>query len=150
IFDILDDKPIVTPAQLASWEWMSGYYLCNIGEGMQAALPATLKLASETRIILNRDNIPDKSSLSDKQYLIADALEIQAELSISDISKLLGQKTVFPILKGMFDKGIIHILEEITEKYKPRVKSFIRLNDDFNDSENLRALFDVLNRAPKQ
>lgn len=149
ILDILDDDPIVTSSQLKLWEWMAEYYLCNIGEVMQAALPGALKLASETRIILSQNNV-DKSSLSDKEYLIIDALEIQSELRVSDISKLLGQKTVFPILKGMFDKGIINILEEITEKYKPRVKSFIRLNDDYQSAENLKALFEILNRAPKQ
>ena len=55
ILDILDEAPIVTAAQLKLWEWMSEYYLCSIGEVMQAALPAALKLASETRIILNPD-----------------------------------------------------------------------------------------------
>ena len=150
ILDILDEAPIVTAAQLKLWEWMSEYYLCSIGEVMQAALPAALKLASETRIILNPDQEIDKSSLSDKEYLIVDALEIQPELRVSDISKLLGQKTVFPILKGLFDKGIINILEEITEKYKPRVKPFVKLNDDYLEAGNLKALFEILNRAPKQ
>lgn len=150
ILDVLDENPIVTPAQLQLWEWMAEYYLCNIGEVMQAALPAALKLASETRITLSAGGYIDKSSLSDKEYLIVDALEIQSELLVSDISKLLGQKTVFPILKGLFERGIINILEEITEKYKPRVKSFIKLNDDYLASENLKALFEILNRAPKQ
>ncbi|HEY0667654.1 MAG TPA: primosomal protein N' [Sphingobacteriaceae bacterium] len=149
ILDILDEQPIVTSLQLKLWEWMAEYYLCNIGEVMQAALPAALKLASETRIILNQSNI-DKSALSDKEFLIVDALEIKSELRVSDISKLLGQKTVFPILKGLFDKGIVNILEEITQKYKPRIKSFIKLNEDYLASENLKALFEILNRAPKQ
>ncbi|HXH98677.1 MAG TPA: primosomal protein N' [Sphingobacteriaceae bacterium] len=150
ILDILDEEPIVTKEQLQLWAWMAEYYLCSMGEVMQAALPAALKLASETRIILSPDHSFDKSSLSDKEYLIIDALEIQSELRVSDINKLLGQKTVFPILKGMFEKGFINILEEISEKYKPRTKAFIKLFDDFNSSDNLKALFDILNRAPKQ
>lgn len=150
ILDILDEQPIVTAAQLQLWEWMAEYYLCNVGEVMQAALPAALKLASETRIILNPGVDIDKSVLSDKEYLIVDALELQPELLVSDISKLLGQKTVFPILKVLFEKGIINIFEEITEKYKPRLKSFIKLNDEYQVSDNLKALFDILNRAPKQ
>lgn len=150
ILDILDEAPVVTLHQLKLWEWMAEYYLCSMGEVMQAALPAALKLASETRIMLHPGSIPDKSTLSDKEYLIIEALEIQPQLRISDISKVLGQKTVFPILKGMFDKGIINILEEITEKFKPRIKPFIKLNDDLTSAENLKALLDILNRAPKQ
>src|SRR5690606_30494107 len=51
ILDVLDDSPVVTDMQLQLWGWISSYYLCTLGEVMQAALPAALKLASETRII---------------------------------------------------------------------------------------------------
>src|SRR5690606_533765 len=117
---------------------------------MQAALPAALKLASETKIILLNTEY-DKSELSDKEFLIIDALEIQPELRVSDISKVLGQKTVFPLLKSLFEKGIIHISEEITERYKPRLKAFISLNPIYLEDENRRVVFEQLEkRAPKQ
>src|SRR5690606_3202381 len=125
---ILDEKPVVNQHQLQLWEWISGYYLCHLGDVMQAALPAALKLASETKIILLPGSEYDKKELNDKEFLIVDALEIQPELRISEISKLLGQKTVFPLLKSLFEKGVIHISEEITQRYKPRVKAFISLN----------------------
>ena len=51
IIEILDDHPVVTPHQLHFWQWLADYYMCNIGEVMNAALPAALKLASETRIV---------------------------------------------------------------------------------------------------
>ena len=150
IIDVLDDEPIVNEFQLKLWKWMSDYYLCHIGEVMQAALPSALKLASETRVILNHSTEFDKSELSDKEFLIIDALDIQSELRVSDISKLLGQKTVFPILRTLFEKNIIIISEEITEKFKPKKKSFISLHPQYKDSENRRALFEILERAPKQ
>ena len=28
---ILDETPLVTPAQLRFWEWMASYYLCSLG-----------------------------------------------------------------------------------------------------------------------
>ncbi|MDF3076659.1 MAG: priA [Sphingobacteriaceae bacterium] len=150
ILDILDEERVVNAQQLQLWEWVAAYYMCSLGEVMQAALPAALKLASETRITLLKDAEYDKSELSDKQYLILDALEIQPELRISDIIKLLGQKTVFPLLKQLFDKNIIHISEEIVERYKPRKKAFIVLNSEYEDADNRKALFEVLERAPKQ
>jgi len=150
IIEVLDDQAIVTTSQLKLWQWMASYYLCHLGEVMQAALPAALKLASETRIILHQGFEYDKSTLSDKEFLIVDALEIQPELSIGNITKLLGQKTVFPLLKSLFEKGILHIDEEITEKYKPRVKAFITLNPFYNEAAHKKALFDALERAPKQ
>jgi len=49
IISVLDAAPIATKTQMALWEWMSEYYCCSMGEVMNAALPAGLKLASETR-----------------------------------------------------------------------------------------------------
>ncbi len=151
LMDILDDRPVVTQRQLQFWNWLSDYYMCHIGEVMNAALPSALKLASETKIEINKDFEIDKAALHDKEYLIVEALELQPELTVGDITKLLGQKTVMPILKSMFEKNIIHISEEVSQRYKPRKKTFIILNPVYHNQDNLRALFPILEkRAPKQ
>lgn len=150
ILDILDESPIVEETQLRLWDWISSYYMCTLGEVMQAALPAALKLASETRIIAAGTNLIDRSELNDKEYLILDALDIAPELKVSDIVKLLGQKTVFPILKRLFDKGLILISEEISAKYKPKMKTFVRLHGDYVDEVGRKLLLDSLSKAPKQ
>ncbi|WP_353130641.1 replication restart helicase PriA [Parapedobacter pyrenivorans] len=151
ILDLLDDSPIVDDAQLRLWDWISMYYLCALGEVMQAALPAALKLASETKIVAaTGSSAADRSALNDKEYLILDALDISSELKVSDIVKLLGQKTVFPLLKKLFDKGLILISEEILPKYKPKMKVFIGLHDDYADDLGRKLLLDSLGNAPKQ
>ncbi|PUV23749.1 replication restart helicase PriA [Sphingobacterium athyrii] len=150
ILDIIDDKPIVNLAQFKLWDWLADYYMCSLGEVMQAALPAALKLASETKVASSITAEFDRSTLSDKEYLIIEALEVAGELKVNDIVKLLGQKTVFPILKQLFDKGIVLISEEITERYKPKTKAFLRFAPDFRNENAKRELLDSLNRAPKQ
>ncbi|MDB5137371.1 MAG: priA [Mucilaginibacter sp.] len=151
LMDILDNRPVVTTQQLQFWQWLAEYYMCNMGEVMNAALPSALKLASETKIVLNKDFEIDKPSLHDKEYLIVEALELQPELTVGDIVKLLGQKTVMPILKLMFEKNIIHISEEVSERYKPRKRTFLTLNPIYHNQDNLRELFPILEkRAPKQ
>jgi primosomal protein N' (replication factor Y) len=142
---------VVTPKQLQFWKWLGEYYMCNDGEVMNAALPTALKLASETKIELNKEFEYDKASLHDKEYLIVEALEIQPELTISDIAKLLSQKTVMPILKGLFEKNIINISEEVSDRYKPRKRTFLTLNPAYQGQDNLKELFSILEkRAPKQ
>lgn len=151
VIEILDDRPVVTAEQLKFWYWMADYYMCTLGEVMNAALPTALKLASETKIVLNKEFEVDRTQLHDKEYLIVEALDIQPELTVSDIAKLLGQKTVMPILKSLFEKNIIHISEEVSERYKPRTRSFITLNPVYQNQDNLRDLFGILEkRAPKQ
>ncbi|GAC1308844.1 MAG: primosomal protein N' [Mucilaginibacter sp.] len=151
VIELLDDNPVVSEWQLQFWQWLSEYYMCNMGEVMNAALPSALKLASETRIMLNKDFAFDRAALHDKEFLIVEALYIQPELTVSDIAKLLGQKTVMPILKLLFEKNIIHISEDISDRYKPRTRIFLTLNPVYHDQENLKELFSILEkRAPKQ
>jgi primosomal protein N' (replication factor Y) len=151
IIEVLDDRAVVTGRQLQFWQWLADYYMCNPGEVMNAALPSALKLASETRIVLNKGFEYDRAALNDKEFLIIDALDIQPELTVSDIAKLLGQKTVMPILKLLFEKNIIHISEEVSERYKPRKRTFITLNPIYHNQDNLKELFGLLEkRAPKQ
>jgi primosomal protein N' (replication factor Y) len=151
LIEILDDKPVVTERQLKFWHWLAEYYMCNEGEVMNAALPSALKLASETKVMLNRDYAFDRTQLNDKEFLITEALDIQPELTVSDIVKLLGQKTVMPILKTLFEKNIINISEEVSERYKPRRRTYLTLNPEYHNQDSLKELFIILEkRAPKQ
>ncbi|WP_316829797.1 primosomal protein N' [Pedobacter aquatilis] len=149
ILDIIDSAPSVTASQLKFWTWMTEYYMCNEGDVMAAALPASLKLASETILIL-REDFDDDVILSEKEEIIISALKKQQKLTVNDVSKLLGQKTIYPIINQLLDKALILVAEEVIQKYKPLLKSFIILNEFYNDEENLKQLFAILERAPKQ
>ena len=71
IDSILDEQPIVNTKQFELWDWISCYYMCTIGEVMVAALPGGLRLASESKIVLNPKFNPatPECNLSDKEYL---------------------------------------------------------------------------------
>jgi len=150
IIDVIDEYPVVNDLQLQFWDWMTAYYLCNEGDVMSAALPAGLKLASETIIVLREETDRETVPVTDKEAILVAALEKQRKLTIDQIAKLLGQKTVFPMIRSLTDKGIIYIAEEVVEKYKPLLKSFITLNPFYKEEGSFRQLFEVLERAPKQ
>src|SRR5437763_455934 len=67
IQNVLDEEPVVGEKQFLLWEWMASYYLCHIGEVMNAALPASLKMHSETSIVLNPEYQHDHEQLSEKE-----------------------------------------------------------------------------------
>src|SRR5690606_35570872 len=77
ILEVLDEDPVVTETQFRFWEWMASYYMCTDGEVMTAALLASLKLSSQTRIILNQDPGKRETVLSEKESIIPQALEQQ-------------------------------------------------------------------------
>ena len=53
ILQVLDENRVVNDFQFQLWDWMAGYYLCSVGEVMQASLPSVLKLQSESKISFN-------------------------------------------------------------------------------------------------
>ena len=150
IESLLDERPIITPQQFKFWEWISRYYMCYPGEVMLAALPGALKLASETRIVLNRLEDFDPNNLTDKEYLIYEALRAQEVLSLHDVADILDQKTVYPLIKKLIEKRAVVLEEEIKEQYRPKVAAFVRLTEEANDEDTLKQFFDQLERAPKQ
>jgi primosomal protein N' (replication factor Y) len=148
---VIDNEPIVNPIQVKLWDWIAGYYVCTIGEVMHAALPANLKLASETRIVLSPLFDDQFDGLDDKEYLIAEALTIQEEISIDDVRGILQQKTVYPLIRSMLEKKIIYLKEDLKQKYQPKKVACVRLQEPFaTQPELLQEAFDRLSRSTRQ
>ena len=62
ISSLIDNYPIILPKQLNFWKWISNYYQCSLGEVFKAALPAGLKIESETYVSKNQtENINNKT-----------------------------------------------------------------------------------------
>lgn len=76
---LLDASPVVTQQQLSFWSWLASYYACTEGEVMNAAMPAHLKLESETMVVLNEDADPDAVELSDDEFLVIQALQVKRD-----------------------------------------------------------------------
>ena len=146
VLSVIDPLPVVNERQFSLWEWMAGYYMCKPGEVMNVAMPSAYKLASETRVILDPEYIKDSDVLNDNEFQIVEALDIRKILSLTDISRIIGVAKVIPIIKTMIEKGILRVEEEITERYKPRTESCIRLLEPYRDEAEMNALMDKLNK----
>lgn len=153
ILDILDSEPSVNPLQIRFWVWMAEYYFCHIGEVMFAALPSGLRLSSESKIQVNPNFDPETSKypLDIREEKILETLENQAELSYEDCEKILGIKTIHPIIKSLVAKEAILIFEKVQDKYSPKVETRIRLVPEVaRDKNALQAVFDAVRGKPKQ
>ena len=54
IESFINERPIVNNQQIEFWLWISKYYLCELGEVMNASLPSSLKLASESKFVISQ------------------------------------------------------------------------------------------------
>jgi primosomal protein N' (replication factor Y) len=150
ILNVLDKEPVVHPLQIKLWEWMAAYYMCSEGEVMQAAVPANLKLSSETILIWNEDRSDDFSDLDANEYIVAEALLIKKELRLTEVQQLLDASNVYPVVKRLIDKDVCHVWENLKEKFKEKTEVSIRLADQYHNEDALADLLNNWSKAPKQ
>ena len=151
LLGIMDETPIVTEKQLQFWQWMADYYHCTLGEVMNAAIPSNLKLSSEKRLLLSPLFDGDFTNLSNSEYLIAEALTIQEEITIGDIQKILNRKTVYPVISRLIEKKVVYLYEDMKQKYVPKKVKFVRYAEPFHSQPELRGeAFEKCGKAMKQ
>ena len=147
--DVLDESPIVSEKHVALWQWRADYYMCSLGEVMNAALPSSFKLASETTIVLHPDWDKDTSKLKDSEYLIIEALQLQKRLKIQEIAQILQRKTILPFIKKMQDLKLVEIEEEVFERFRPKIRKMLRLRSGIK-STDAKSILGSHRRSPKQ
>lgn len=150
IHQILDEVAVVTETQLQHWQWIASYYMCTIGEVYKSAMPSGYLLESETILTAQKDYTPAGDDLTDEEYLIYEALQKQSILKVQEVSDILNKKTILPVINKLIAKNAIALQEEITEKYKPKLVRYIRLQEEFLQQEKLNGLLEILSRAQKQ
>ena len=148
---IIDEEASINEIQLKFWEWIAEYYMCSLGEVMQAALPAGLKLSSET--VLRKYGIADEEvmkTLNDREFLVMEALEKAGQLSVKDVENIAGIKTVYPIIKKLMEHRLLSVEEEMRDTFKQKTETWLSLSSEHFGEEGLNKLIDSLKRAPKQ
>jgi primosomal protein N' (replication factor Y) len=151
VLSVLDERPVLSDVCLRFWPWVAEYYCCAEGEVLLAALPAGLKLSSDTRITLSPFFDKDDESLSPKERLATDALLVQQTLSVADLQKILNAKSVLPLLKRLLDKRLVYLHEEMREKYRPRTEWFVRWAEAYRAPGAAREAFERIDqRAGRQ
>lgn len=146
ILSVIDPLPVMNAIQYNFWKWIARYYMSEPGEVMNVAIPSALKLASESTVVLNPEFDGDFDALPEKEYLIAEALDIQKKLTLTEVEAIIDQKKVIQVIKSMLEKNVILLEEEIKEKYKPRKETMLKLSPVYRDEKKLQELFESLEK----
>lgn len=148
---VVDNRPIVTLAQIQTWSWIARYYMCPLGDVVSSALPSGLKLASKTRIMINPDG-GSTEGVSEKGLDLLDALKMREGMNLKEISEVLAIKYPQRVINMLIDRGLAISEEELKEKYKAAKRSLVRIDGEvLEDSEIFNAELAALERrAPAQ
>ena len=149
ILCLMDNEPILRRPQIKFWEWISTYYQAFLGDVYQAAVPAGLKLESETKVCNNPD-YEAETVLSEKEEKVLMALSEAKPITITELNKVTEMHDVMPTLNKLLEKGAVEISEELNDKFRAKTETFVRITAETLLEDNLRRVFDDLGRAKKQ
>ena len=128
---IIDTTPIVSAEQLSLWQWMSDYYMCTLGEVMNAAMPAGLlddtyaeKTTEYISLPLHADIEANKTSLrrAPKQLQLYEiAVQMCAPTGRVERTNLLNnaQLNSGELLRALIAKGLLMRHEEGVSRIAP-------------------------------
>lgn len=152
LLEVLDDDPLINRFQFQFFQWIADYYLCTAGDVFNAAIPAGLKLSSNSRVQLNPDfNDSEEIPFTEKEKTLIHQLNDRDSLDFGEAARLLQVKSIHPILKSLLRKGKILLFEEIKERYSPKTIQKVRLHQDHVSTEaKLKSLFSLLDKKPAQ
>lgn len=146
IMGVLDLEPIVGERQMLFWEWMARYYMAYPGDVMAVALPAGLKLASESAVTIHPDFDGDLSRLTKYELMVVNLLTDHPVMKLVDLSRALGIQKIMPLIRGMMEREIVMLDEELRERFVPRKSTYIRLAERYCDDAEAKQLFDSLEK----
>jgi len=150
IISQLDDFVILPKPQILLWKWLSEYYLCNLGEIYRYAFPGSLKLESETYLKLKPNAVIDFEILDVNEMYLVQALEVRQLINLSDIEAFIPKKEIVKTINSLIDLQYIEVDEKISEKYKVKEVSYLKIKNIETVSANVPEILLKLKRSPKQ
>ena len=152
IASVPDGGPVLRHPQLKLWEWMASYYLCTRGDVMRAALPAGLKIESETSVEVNPDVELEElsSTLTEREMHVWQILNDKGKLTLAQLAKESGVKGMAPMAQRMLAKGAVIVSENLRQRFRPKKEVCVRVAFPRNDNDALHNAFAAVKGAKKQ
>ena len=150
IVAVLDNDSILRHPQMKFWQWISDYYLCPVGEVYKAAVPAGMKVESETRVSANPDFIDTDGSMTERETVVYDMLLAKERLTPAEIAKATGYKSVETVVARLIDKEAVFVTEKIVDNYRPKTEVCVALRAEKGDNKTVEDFFSKVKQAKKQ
>lgn len=152
ISQLLDSEPVERHPQMKFWEWIADYYLCSQGEVFRAAVPAGLKLESETVVEVNPDFEEDPGDrLGERDLLVMNAVRrVPKKATLAAVARETGFRNTSAIVARLVERDALMVSENLVERYKTRKIEMVEMAIERGDSAALHAAFDSVKGAPKQ
>lgn len=148
LIDLPDPAPIFSGEMFKLCRWMSEYYCCSLGEALQCAMPAGLRVRSRMRYALVESRL-GPGRFSDRQRKVIAALHARGPLTQPQLAKAVGATALSNTLNSLAARGIVTTQTGIADpSVSMQTETHVRLIETaIPDADALAAM---QRRAPRQ
>ena len=144
VLEIIDTEPVITAKTLSFYEWVASYYMCYIGDVVTAAMPALMRLRSESKIIISPEFTAEIDGLTEKQLEILKIVDEKVNISIEELSSRFSEKGILPEITKMVNNKVLAIDEQLEEKFRPKLQDYIVISEQYDSPEGKAELIQSL------
>ena len=148
ILQIIDDEPVINDKAWQLYKFMAFYYLTSLGRVLRMALPAPFLLQGEHIVMPAGKELPPESALPEEARRLLAQLSPESGTEIRQLLEKASNKSkTLKLIHWLADNGWLHLQAKVSERYRPRYKTFVDLADEAQAETLLR---DEQTRARKQ
>ncbi len=139
IDEVVSCTPLLLNTQIALWRWMAHYYICHPGEVMKAALPAGLKLESESVLTVAEGADLSDSTRTEREMEVLRLLAVRAQ-TLDELQKSSPQRGLLSTVRQLMEQKVIEVEERISRSFKIKTEHHLRLAKEYAHPDTLRTL----------
>jgi primosomal protein N' (replication factor Y) len=76
--------------------------------------------------------------------------KLENDITLDEVQKIVQEKSAWKIVNSLIDKKLVSVYENLYENYKPKKENFVFLTVQYQQEDQLKTLFEILEKAPKQ
>ena len=129
--DLLDEMPLIDPAMLLFYRWVSEYYVYPLGEVIKTALPPGLHLKSEWVVsVTDRGRTSLRRGDCDPiQTRVLNEMEHRPSMPLKSLLRAFGGEVTRARLFSWKKQGLLHVEAELDGKeVRPKLKKVVQLS----------------------
>ncbi len=142
LLDLLDREPVLSGPLLRLCRWVARYYVAPLGLVLRAALPPGLFAESTYRVSLSGEAVEGEGpegqgnagqrAEDDVEAAVLERLaRASGSLQVATLRQAADGKAVWPALRALGERGLVHVEEEPPETAGPvRTRQVVRLVEE--------------------
>lgn len=72
------------------------------------------------------------------------------DITMAEVQKIVQDTSAWKVVNSLIEKGLVSVYENLNEQFKPKLETYVFINQSYKNEKSLKELIDKLEKAPKQ